>query len=161
MLDAPVRSALAKRLKQLHLVFLALLGSLLAYLAVAYAVTMEGTDPPGTDIGVILPILAVMGLGSLAASFVLRGALLRSRLAKLPAEITEAEVGQVAGATFTPSILGWALCESAAIYGLVLFFLSHRWELFLPFWGAGLIAMILQAPSLRAVEDALRRRAQG
>lgn len=160
MLDAPVRRALAERLKLLHIVFLALLGSLVVYLVVAYVIAADG-EPPGTDIDVMVPILGVMGLGSLVAAFILRGVLLRGGLARLPAQITEDDAGHVAGASFTSAIVGWAMCESVAIYGLVLFFLSHRWEIFLPFWGAGLVAMLLQAPSLRHIEEALRRRSQG
>ncbi|HWN70840.1 MAG TPA: hypothetical protein VNM90_24530 [Haliangium sp.] len=159
MLDTPVARALAAQIKKAQLVYVMLLSSLLVYLVMGYQLTLQ-RETPGSEasLGLLAPILGAVGLATLVASFLLRGTLLRKALADLPAEITEERVGDVASAAFTPWILGWALCEAVAIYGLILFVLTFRWELFLPFWGAGLVGLLLQAPTLRSLESALERR---
>jgi F0F1-type ATP synthase membrane subunit c/vacuolar-type H+-ATPase subunit K len=65
---------------------------------------------------------------------------------------------RVASAAFTPWILGWALCEAVAIFGLILFVLTFRWGLFLPYWLVVLGAMLVQVPTLRSLEITLERR---
>ena len=159
MLDTPVRNALAAQIKKARLVHLMLLGSLFVYLLIGYQLTLQG-EGPGSEASMELlaPILGAVGLATLVASFFLRSLFLRKALADLPAEITEDRAGDVASAAFTPWILGWSLCEAVAIYGLILFVLSFRWELFLPFWATGLAGQLLQAPTLRSLESALERR---
>lgn len=159
MLDTPVARALAAQIKKAQLIYLVLLGSLVVYLVIGYQLSLQGEPPPSaTPIDLLAPILGAVGLATLAASFVLRNMFLRKALAELPAPITEDRAEDVARAAFTPWILGWSLCEAVAIYGLILFVLTFRWELFLPFWAAGVAGQLLQAPTLRSLESALERR---
>lgn len=159
MLDAPVRRALEVKIQKAQILFVALLSSLVVYLVVCYLLAAQG-EPPGTaaPIEILKPAFGTLAFFSLIASFALRARLLRKAIAGLPTRIDEAMAETVIRAVMTPWILGWALCESVAIYGMILFIMTFRWELFLPFWGIGLAAMLTQAPSLRSLEEALRRR---
>lgn len=159
MLDAPIRRALQVKMQTAQLVFVALLSSLVIYLVVGYVLSTQREPPAGAaPIGLLAPALGVAALVSLIASFTLRARLLRKAIAELPREIDESNAEGVVRAVLTPWILGWALCESVAVYGLILFVLTFRWELFLPFWGVAVAAMLAQAPSQRTLEEALRRR---
>lgn len=160
MLDAPVRRALEVKIQKAQILFVALLSSLVVYLVVCYLLAAQG-EPPVTaaPIEILKPAFGTLAFFSLIASFALRARLLRKAIAGLPAQqLDEAMAETVIRAAMTPWILGWALCESVAIYGMILFIMTFRWELFLPFWGIGLAAMLAQAPSLRSLEEALRRR---
>lgn len=159
MLDAPVRRALEVKIQKAQILFVALLSSLVIYLVVCYVLAAQG-EPPVTaaPIELLKPAFGTLAFFSLIASFALRARLLRKAIAELPAQIDESQAEAVIRAATTPWILGWALCESVAIYGMILFIMTFRWELFLPFWGIGLAAMLAQAPSLRSLEEALRRR---
>jgi len=163
MLDAPVRRALEVKIQKAQILFVALLSSLVVYLVVCYLLAAQGEPPvvTGAAIEILKPALGTLAFFSLIASFALRARLLRKAIAGLPAQPTqtdEAMAEAVIRAAMTPWILGWALCESVAIYGMILFIMTFQWELFLPFWGIGLAAMLAQAPSLRSLEEALRRR---
>jgi hypothetical protein len=162
MLDAPVRRALEVKIQKAQVLFVALLSSLVVYLVVCYLLAAQGEPPvTGAAIEVLKPALGTLAFFSLIASFALRARLLRKAIAGLPARPTrtdEAMAEAVIRAAMTPWILGWALCESVAIYGMILFLMTFQWELFLPFWGIGLAAMLAQAPSLRSLEEALRPR---
>ncbi len=159
MLDAPVRRALEVKIQKAQLLFVALLSSLVIYLVVCYLLAAQGELPvTAAPIEILKPAFGTLAFFSLIASFTLRARLLRKAIAGLPAQIDESQAETVIRAAMTPWILGWALCESVAIYGMILFVLTFRWELFLPFWGIGLAAMLAQAPSLRSLEEALRRR---
>lgn len=54
------------------------------------------------------------------------------------------------------SIIGWAITESVAIYGLILGFLKFEMKPFLPFAGVAVAALLLQAPR-KAHVDAIAR----
>jgi F0F1-type ATP synthase membrane subunit c/vacuolar-type H+-ATPase subunit K len=47
---------------------------------------------------------------------------------------------------FTASIVSWAMCESIAIYGLVLYMLSYQRPISLAFMGASALGMLALAP---------------
>lgn len=159
MLDAPVRRALEVKIQKAQILFVALLSSLVVYLVVCYMLSVQGEPPvSAAPIEVLKPALGTLAFFSLIASFVLRARLLRKAIAGLPAQIDESQAEAVVRAALTPWVLGWALCESVAIYGLILFVMTFDWGLFLPFWGVGVVAMLTQAPTLRSLEEALRRR---
>jgi hypothetical protein len=160
MLDTNVRQALAARLKVVLVLYLALLGSLGVYVVMG-AVVIDGAELAAPDPGMIEPlslILGVVAVVAVVASYFVRARMLRTGLAALPGQIDLSQVDALTRATFTPWVLAWALCDAAAVFGLVLFVLTHRWELFLPFVGLAAMGMILHAPSLRAIEEALERR---
>jgi hypothetical protein len=158
LLDAKVREALAARLKTVLVLYLALLGSLGVYVLAGAMVRdrLHVEDPDA--LAPLILALGGVGLVAILASFFVRARLLRAGLAELPRHIDESQVDLLTRATFTPWVLSWALCDAVAIFGLILFILTGRWELFLPFVGLAVVGMILHAPSLRAVEDALERR---
>lgn len=160
MLPTEVREALAIRLKIVVVLYLALLGSLGVYVVTA-AVVIGGEALPAGDAGAHDRLALVLGAAAVVAvmaSYFVRARMLQSGVGKLPRQIDASQVDALTRATFTPWVLAWALCDLAAILGLVLFFLTHRWELFLPFVGLAAVGMLLHAPSLRAIEDALARR---
>jgi hypothetical protein len=160
MLDTSVREALAARLKIVLVLYLAILGSLGIYVVMGFVMT-QGAELPAPRPATLEPlslILGVVAVVAVLASYFVRARMLRTGLAALPRQIDLSQVDALTRATFTPWVLCWVLCDAAAIFGLVLFMLTHRWELFLPFVGLAAVGLLLHAPSLRAIEDALERR---
>jgi F0F1-type ATP synthase membrane subunit c/vacuolar-type H+-ATPase subunit K len=102
----------------LWILFLALLSSVVMYVVVAVLVDSQG-GPQGVDQGAFdLELLqyVFLGLGAVAtvASLVIPGLVIRSE----PDEVLPFQ------RLFTKKILQWALAESIAIFGLLLYFLT-------------------------------------
>lgn len=157
MLDPEIREALANRLKIVLIVYLALFGSLGFYVLAAFVIGGEEVQGP-EGLQTLTLALGIAAVVVMLASFFVRAAMLRAGLARLPRHIDESQLDALTRATFTPWAVSWMLCEAVALCGLLLFALTHRWMLLLPFVGLAAVGMILHAPGLRAIEDALARR---
>src|SRR5262245_23804089 len=119
---------LATQERNLRIIHLALCLSLAIYGAIAYTVAIQ--QPPVELERTLVLVLIGMGVMTPPIIFVLRQKLLPPMAP--PGSITDVPAGklddkqqQAAARYFSASILSWALCESIALYGLVLAFLSH------------------------------------
>jgi hypothetical protein len=107
-----------------------------------------------------------------AAAAITAGAMLFVRRLLMPPGVREGRTEALAGGTapdqlsaparravarvLTASIVSWALCESIAVFGLVLAFLHHDIEHYLPFGGAALVLLLVLAPKRAELEAAVR-----
>ena len=99
------------------------------------------SDPDTTRLMALA--LGLIAVPTAAATFVLRRVLLTRPIAEGRVDpASESGMQRVQ----TANILIWALCEAIGIWGLVLWFLSSRWELLLPFLAAGSLLLALHAP---------------
>jgi hypothetical protein len=163
----------------MRIIYGALVSASFVYLLVAMVAAPEPMSTPD-------PILAYafgfVALSTAVVSFLLPRKLLEDAFGKLRPELKE-ETDPDAEALFrdqaptrrvfadpaglrrellrsymSPFILGLALSESIAIYGLVLRFVGHGWELALPFFVLGWMLLGVRFPTMAALELAAERR---
>lgn len=109
--------------------------------------------------------LAAIGLLMAPAAFVVRKSILGSLALGAPEATNEKDVAsdeELMGALgtalpkyFTGMIIGLALSESVAVFGLVAAFLSQDPTLFLPGWALAALLMVLQFPRWQGVAHLL------
>jgi F0F1-type ATP synthase membrane subunit c/vacuolar-type H+-ATPase subunit K len=146
------------RHRTMMILHLALMGSVGIYAFILFQVT-QGQPPRELDPPVMLYALAGVALAMMAVIPVLRSKMLPPiREAKsLDEPVPEDEKVQAAVAKlFTASIVTWALCESIAIYGLVLAFLSFQMKYFFAFAAASLVNFLIYRPRKEQLLGAAR-----
>jgi F0F1-type ATP synthase membrane subunit c/vacuolar-type H+-ATPase subunit K len=130
-----------------RMLYLALLVSVGTYGLIVFLITNNQT-PKELD-PIMLYALAGAAATTMVMIVVLRGKLLppTREAHSLSEPIPEDEqVKQALGRLFTASIITWALCESIAIYGLVLSFISFQPKYFLGFAAASLVNFVIYRP---------------
>lgn len=163
----------------------ALLASVFIYIVVGFFITGD-REPTELD-GTLVVIMAVCALGAGGASFILPQMMFSPErirkhmretepdleaLAKDPqtqqvdedkleslktlSEVEQRLVGLPA-LYFAPFILGLALAESVAIFGLMLTFMGGDMTYMLPFCGAAIVLMIMRYPRLDPIFDRAER----
>ena len=121
--------------RTLRIVWAAMLMATLVYSGLA----LSGVVTPAHRIDIpLLPILALVAAGSAVTAVVLRGRLAGSGIGAQGPIDPEARVR----ATIVP----WALDESIAVYGYVLYLTGHRPIEWLPFMVVGFAMLLLHAP---------------
>jgi F0F1-type ATP synthase membrane subunit c/vacuolar-type H+-ATPase subunit K len=149
-----------ERQRVFTIIYLALVSSLGIYGFLAFQVFAK---QPGA--GALEPIFAyaLMGMGvmvMLTIPFLRRMMMPPTREANSLSEALPppgAAVSQAFARLFTASIITWALCESIAIFGLVLVVMSHDPRYYAGFAGVSLLNFIVYRPSgelLRSVARA-------
>lgn len=119
----------------LWIIWIALFSSVILYAAIGLYLPING-DAPANDVAKLLT--QVCGFVSLTNLGVVFG-LQRVLAARLPYVVY--------------SIVRWALCESVAVFGLVLHFLGAQDAVLLAFVAASAFAMVLVRPSDGAKES--------
>jgi hypothetical protein len=140
-----------------RILYLALLVSVGMYGAIIFVITNNQT-PKELD-PTMLYALAGAAVTTMVMIVVLRGKLLppTREAHSLNEPIPEGEnVQKALGRVFTASILTWALCESIAIYGLVLSFVSFQPKYFLGFAAASLVNFVIYRPQKELILGAAR-----
>jgi hypothetical protein len=125
-------------------------GSLLAFIGFYGVLTQVIEVSNEMESGTLTTMTFTLGIfaaGEIPVIWVLRRMTFWSRLEDGVFEDSEA-VGQ---AYFTACILSWALCESIAIYGFVLAFLSGDVIYYIPFAAIGASLMVVFRPDLAGV----------
>lgn len=139
-------------LTTLRLVYVVLLSSVLLYLAVAMF-AVEPDNPPAGSTGLLVPLAALAALVGVATPFV-RRALLPPLATQGPAP---AEMpSRTSQRLMIAAIVGWALSESVALFGLVLAFTTRNVAVMPPFVAGSLLLFAAFAPRRSLVEDAAR-----
>jgi hypothetical protein len=128
--------------RTLYVVWLALFASTLAYAAVGVVAPARSDEQamPSDNLNTLAQVLALLAFTNILVTF-----LIRPLMAKASA--------------FAPyMIIRWALCESAAIFGLVLRFVGADISIMSGFIVAGALAILLTPPNQaeRDRYDALR-----
>ncbi len=107
-----------QQLQTLWILFLALLSSVVIYVVVAVLIAAQGGPPPAQteafDTELLQYLFLGLGAAVTVASLVVPGLVIRSE----PGEALPFE------RLFTKKILQWAMAESIAIFGLLLYFLT-------------------------------------
>jgi len=132
--------------KVIWILWLALINSLFIYLVVGYFTRQN--NPPAEPAEVLPTLTAVLGFVSIAISVVIFA--IGPRIAKN-------------NNFFTYSIIRWAMSESIAIYGLVLFILGASWYVFGGFFIWSLFMLIIFMPNQGALDrfNSLKNRGRG
>jgi F0F1-type ATP synthase membrane subunit c/vacuolar-type H+-ATPase subunit K len=138
--------------------------SIVIYGFVAWNIATHAPEP-GVDPGAMLIPLAVVAVATMGIVPVVRRVMSPPRRAAASiddvpsAPADDPRVGAAVQKWFSMQIVSWALCESIAIYGLILTILSHDLRYFFPFAAGAIVNLILYRPSrdellsvLRAVE---------
>ena len=132
--------------------------------AVATAAPPAKQEPPGDLLTIVFAGMAAMSaIGMLV---------LRSKLMPKGSDVgrTEALAGTASSTPdqlsapqkramtrlFTASVLAWALCESVALYGLILGFLHKDVMHYLPFGACALLLLLVMAPRRAQLEGVVR-----
>ena len=137
------------RFATIQIIAAAMLGSVFIYGAIAALGFVPPQANPGNQM--IVPVLVGMGAMQLVFAPVIRKVLFRPKLSEDP----EKNVSAVLTSYFTSRVVGLALWESVAIFGLVIYFLSGNTTWCLTLCAATVLAMVLGWPKLSEVEDAL------
>ncbi len=155
-----------KNLMQLKIVAGALVGSVFVYVVVVFVLFMDPDPDQVANTTLLFPMAGMAGL-SMLAILPLRKMLLGTFALPFLADGAGAgpqwseQVEQAALAKYaTGTIVGLAVAESVAIYGLVASFLAQDPMLVLPFAATAVLLMAAQFPSdagLRAVAAASAR----
>lgn len=144
------------RMLTMRILHLALTASLFIYAVVIHVVlAVQKTRPPmsSDEATPILVAMAVIALGTAAIAIpIARKKMLppfkppEHRDDRLPEDNLPPAVGRAQAQLLTANILTWALCESIAIYGLVIgFMLQESWPYY-AFAGPALALMIFFMP---------------
>jgi hypothetical protein len=129
----------------------ALLASLVAYLVVAYVVVAAATGETTQGSSALAGEISAMALGAALASIIVPHQMLSdARLREVMKDGGEQRLLALPGRYFAPWIVGMALAEAVAVFGLVLTLLTHDVRAMLPFVGAAALLMVLKRPNLRA-----------
>ena len=143
-------------LRTQRILFIALLLTVPMYAAVATLMAQTSQEPPGMPELAREPFAQPMVLALIVGSIITIGLALFTRTKMFPPRRRGdgARDPKVALARLrVAEILTWALCESIAIYGLILSVLSLEPVFSYAFGGASALAMLLFAPSRKLAEE--------
>jgi len=151
------------RLRVLAIIRAALLASIGIYVALSYVLT----PPPGmapSSLRMLTGALGAVSLGTLGAGAFLRRMLLSDEkiVAGIGRDPTAGplpdapSVLAVLARWTTWNIVSWALFESVALYGLVLYMLGASRELFALFAAASILSILLLPPKPGRIRSLLR-----
>lgn len=112
----------------LWVIWIALLGSVIAYAAIGVYVPISTEAVPSETVHLLTQLFGFLALANIGVVFGLRGVLAK----RLP--------------YVTYCIVRWALCESAAIFGLVLHIMGASLTILGAFVTASAFAMVLVRP---------------
>ena len=166
---------IAAELRVQRILHAAASASMLIYCVVGYLVSSQTTTPPPPDVRAIAddPLTSPIFLALAVAAAAVAGALpvIRKRLLppRRPAVVHNEEIGEPSSPAASAAraklqagqILSWALCESIAIFGLVLTILSREPWPVLAFSAAGLVNLLAYAPSRLRTEETIRAANKG
>ena len=130
----------AQQHKTIWILYMALLSSIVIYAVVA--VVIDGGGGPqnagdgGFDPAMLQYMFLALGAGATVMSFVIPGVVVRAE----PGEALPYE------RLVTKKILQWAMSESIAIFGLVLYFMSGELDNMYIFAGWGVVVMLMHGP---------------
>jgi hypothetical protein len=139
-----------------------LMMSILMYGVIVYVITRQPMTERPPDAPMIQVALWAMSAVTLLVGVPL--ARLKMMPSRKPLELTEeplpsplpVEAQRALRRAFSASIVSWALCESVAVYGVVVGVTEHRLDPFFPFGAASLGSIALLVPTRRLLESVAR-----
>jgi len=136
-----------QQLQTLWILFLALLSSVVIYAVVAVIIDAQGgpqnAGEGGFDLATLQILFLALGAGSTLMSFILPGLLVRT-----PPQAEALPYQQLV----TKKIMQWAISESIAIFGLVLYFLTGELDYAYLFAAWSAVVMLFHGPFGLATE---------
>jgi hypothetical protein len=146
-----------QQVKTLTIVYLALIASVGAYGFIAFQVA--GAQEPKELPPLFFEMLVGVSVATMAMIPLLRKKLLppMKEATSLSEKVPETDETRAATAKlFSASVVTWALCESIAIYGLILAFMSAQPKYFLGFAAASIVNLLIYRPSREQILAAAR-----
>ena len=149
------QASIASRNKVFTILWLALLASVGIYAVIAFSVIPGSEAAPPDDADTMTIIFGVVAMSTASASMVLPKVLLSDDKLKahLQNEAGSAEERlESIGALYFPAwLIGVALAESVAIFGLVLAFVMDDPRFMVPFAVVAALLIVVKRPNLAAV----------
>jgi hypothetical protein len=124
--------------RQLRIIHAAMLFSIVLYAFISSRAPLRPTPPP-----VVLYVIAGVCVANLGVILVLRNKLLANRG---PVPAVQADSNVAIARWRSACIITWALCESIALFGLVLRYMGFAMTQAMIFFVAGFVLMALFAP---------------
>lgn len=137
-----------------RLIYAALIASVPLYLAIAHLAVPPSPEGAGSYT-VFYAFIGLFGAGVAITVPVVRKRMMPPR-ADGAGPAPETVPAGLLGRWLSAQILSWALCESVAIYGLVLAFVTHQPTAYYPFAAAALVLLALYPPRRRDLEAVVR-----
>jgi hypothetical protein len=149
----------------------ALCMSIVIYVVVAYVISSQPQTEPPSETAVAIaedPLSSPIFIALAAVAALMVAALPTIRGRFLPPRAVAASLNDPIGDPATPNasralaklqsghIITWALCESVAIYGLVLSLMSKELWPVIPFAAVGLLNMLAYAPRRVTLDEVVR-----
>jgi len=150
--------SLEQRFSSIRIIYLALIASLGLYGFVAYE-NASRMAPHALEPTFLYALIGVAAMEMVGIVFLRRMMLPPMQAARSLDDRVALEgvaASSAVGKYFTTSIISWALCESIAIYGLVLVFLSGDFRYYAPFAGVSLLNFLFYRPSIDDLQAAVR-----
>jgi F0F1-type ATP synthase membrane subunit c/vacuolar-type H+-ATPase subunit K len=149
--------AAAGKLFTIRILFFAMIAAMAVYLAAGWIIVSAATEPPPETPVFIKYVLAAVGLFTAAGSHLMSGILRGpARIKALAANAASGPGRESDGQDVRPevvallnstTIVGLALCESAAIFGLVIAIVFHDLNFLLGLTALAALAMLPHYPS--------------
>lgn len=133
--------SLEAALRRARILFAGFLSAWLLFLLAIY-LTKPAERPVSPT---IVTLLGVAAAADLAVGFTRRKALVDSALEALESDPAD---GPALGKWFLGNVIGFAVAETVALFGVVLKFQGAGWNVAGPFFAAGLLALLLWQPRL-------------
>ncbi len=155
----PDPSSYAQRMITFRILYAALIGALGIYGVVAWQNTHRGEPIRPLDPTFLYAIVGFAFFQMVTIPFLRR---LRMPPLKAPTSLSDdppidgAAAEAAIAKLFTANIVTWAMCESIAIFGLVLCFISLDFRYYPPFAGVALLNFLFYRPSLDDLQAAVR-----
>lgn len=140
------------RMKVLNIIWIALMGSVLALGFIVFNLPPPPPDATPVDHSVFMQMLGGVAVAAAIASFLLPGYLLKLRPANATAASKDPEFLALS-AYFVAFLVQQALRESVATLGFVLVVTTHNKDLFLYFGGASLLLQLIGKPSVEKIRE--------
>ena len=148
-----LKQAINANLMKVRIIWAALLMSIPMYLVVCYFLARMGNFKPAMSEGPQAVATVIMLIGALSAII---GVLMSMGLFPFPSYQGK-DVQSIFGLLFTVLVVSYALCESAGIFGLVLFFLTGSLNSAAAMCGVAVLSMVIGFPTENKYMQALNK----
>lgn len=146
MLDPKIRQELAKSHQKATIIGIAMVATVLVYVLVAYLAAqgqnISGRSDPAV-LSIIMAVLTFIAIGLGMGLIFIRRTLLSPHKA-----VEIVKKGSVGAIFFSATVIAFALAETPAVFGLVLFLLGGGWGYFLILVSLSIFYFLLAWPRL-------------
>lgn len=148
MLDENTQAKVNQTYQTTLMLWAGMLMSVFMYAAVSFLLTQNKTPKPNDSANMLRAIFIALAFSSVCAAYFVKQMILQRVLSQTSASLV------VITSTFTTaSVVSFGLSEVAAVYGLVLVFMTYALKEIFPFAGISLIGFLLYFPQKTQLES--------